>query len=93
MRHGAKIELTPIERITTEDNNGHQKIMSSDKTIPLHFDGRKMCLNIRAPTEHKLTNLEAIEMTSPLPFEPDTQEILIIRKHYTKKYMRYPGGF
>ena len=52
-----------------------------------------MFLNIRAPTEHELTNLEAIEMTSHLPFEPDTQDILIRRKQYTKKDMQYPGGF
>ena len=80
MEHGAKRELTPLERITTEDNNGHQKIMISDRKIPLYFDGRKMLLNIRSPTAHELTNLEAIEMTSPLPFEPDTQEILIRKK-------------
>ena len=57
MEHGAKIDLTPIERITTEDNNGHQKLMISDKTILLHFDGRKMFLNIKAPTELKCPTL------------------------------------
>ena len=87
MEHEAKIDLTPLEKITTEDNNGNKKIMISDKTISLHFDGRKIFLNIRALTAHKLTNLEAIEMTSPLPFEPERQEILIRRKQYTKKYM------
>ena len=60
------------------------------KDIPLEFDGRKMFLNVQKPSEQDMNTMEIIEVTSPLPFAPEST--LSHRRDRKIKYKNYPGG-
>ena len=80
MQHGVTFDLTPKDKLTPLGDLGKQHIVIEDKEIPLQYDGRKLFLNIRKPTEDDMEELECVEMTSPLPFEPDNEELLTMRR-------------
>ena len=70
-QHGVKFDLTPRNRLNANNENGAQKLVIEDKDVPLEFDGLKMYLNIRLPTNDELDNLASYELTSPTVFIPD----------------------
>ena len=98
--HGVTFNLTPKDRTDTNGNLGQQKLTIEGKDIPLKFDGRKMYLDIRQPTEDEVDTLEVFELTSPEPFEPDGNaesrnnvNIRQRRKQCNKEITKYPGGY
>jgi hypothetical protein len=94
MQHGVTFDLTPKNRRSTNGEVGTQRMIVGGRQVPLEYDGRKMYLNIRRPTEDELNDLETYEITSPLPFIPDSEENYITwrRKNAKKDYKKYPGG-
>ena len=80
MQHGVTFDLTPKDKLTPLGDLGKQHIVIEDKEIPLQYDGRKLFLNIRKPTEDDMEELECVKMTSPLPFEPNNEELLTMRR-------------
>ena len=93
MQHGVGFDLTPTNRRRPDGGMGTQKMIISDREIPLQYDGRKMFVNIRRPSEEELDLLESYELTSPNEFIPDsTDEIISRRKHNQRVYKQYPGG-
>ena len=92
MDHGVTFCLTPTEKQTLEGRNGQQKMIADEREIPLNYDGRKMYLNIRRPSDEELKSLEIIEITSPDPFEPGMDDRNYSRRDNKKKYKQYPGG-
>ena len=57
MEHGVTFCLTPVDTLTPDGNNGRQQMVVEDRVIPLNYDGRKMYLNIRQPTEEGIETL------------------------------------
>ena len=92
MEHGIDFDLTPIGYTNKNDVQGTQCIHVEDKVIPLKFDGRKVFLEIRRPSELEMESLEIIEMTSPIPFEPNEPESIMTCRDKKTKYRQYPGG-
>ena len=94
MNHGVKFCLTPTDKLTPEGELGKQKMTVEDRDIPLTYDGRKMYLNIRKPSSEELERLDTFEVTSPTPFEPETEEDgeTSLRRDNKRKYKQYPGG-
>ena len=74
MEHRIKFCLTPKDALTPDGSLGKQSIMVNDREISLKLDGRKMYLNIRKPMQDEIDTLDTLEMTSPLPFEPEMDE-------------------
>ena len=72
MLHGVKFCLTPKENLTTRGNPGNQKMIVDEREIPLSYDGRKMFLKIRKPSQEEIDTLEMLEITSPDPFDPES---------------------
>ena len=70
MGHGVDFDLNPLSHTNKDEEQGKQRILIEDKTIPSQFDGRKTSINIMRPSDDELESLEVFEMTSPLPFEP-----------------------
>ena len=95
MEHGVKFDLTPRERLGVNNETGTQRMIIDEREIPLIFDGRKAYLNIRRPSVTDLEELETMELTSPIGFNPEEdnpRQVEIRRKHYLKKFKKYPGG-
>ena len=94
MEHGVKFCLTPKDTLTPDGNLGKQNMIVDEKEIPLEFDGRKMYLNIRKPTQDEIDTLDILEITSPEPFEPEADPDYgnSSRRNTKKKYKEYPGG-
>ena len=94
-QHGVKFSLTPCHRKCADGLVGTQKIVIKDKEIPLKFDGRKLFLDIRTPSEDELYELDLYKLTSPKPFVPDSgenRESASQRRNKVKKiYKKYPG--
>ena len=90
MQHGIEIDLTPFGRKQTNGDLGTQKMVIDSVEIPLRFDGRKMFLNIRKPSEIELEELEVFELTSPTTFEPQEKEFS--QRRDNKKKVKLPGG-
>ena len=61
MRHGIKIDLTPVEY------GGEGGMLVEDCFIPFEYDGESLFLNIGKPTMDDIDTLEYFELTSPLP--------------------------
>ncbi len=54
-----------------------------------------MYINIRAPSEKKIHELEVCELINPNPFNPEyniKDNISHMRKIHSSKYKKYPGG-
>ena len=94
MDHGIRFCLTPRDTLTSEGTLGKQNMIVDEKEISLKFDGRKMYLNIRKPTQEEIDTLEIFEITSPEPFEPesDSSYANLRRRDTKRKYKEYPGG-
>ena len=98
-QHGVTFNLTPRERTDTNGNLGKQNMVIEGKEIPLKFDGRKMYINIRAPSEEEVDKLDIYELTSPEPFTPENDkikyddDIIHRRKQHEAVHKKYPGGF
>jgi len=94
MDHGVRFCLTPKESLDSDGVPGRQKIVVSDKEIPLNYDGRKMFLSIRKPLPDELDSLEIMEMISPDTYIPeeDRNDDSLIRRDSKRKYKEYPGG-
>ena len=73
-QHGIKFDLTPRHRLNASGQNGKQIFTIEDREVPLEFDGLKMFVRIRRPTDDDLSTLPMYELTSPLPFVPDNGE-------------------
>ena len=56
---------------STGGKPGTQSIQVPGHVIPLLFDGWKTYLWISKPAEEDLDTLDRVELTSPLPYEPD----------------------
>ena len=96
-QHGVRFDLTPKHRLNANGQNGKQVMIIEDKKVPLIFDGRKMFIDIRLPTQDELINLPSYELTSPKPFVPDPGEtnneiITSRRRRLSHNEMRLPGG-
>ena len=93
-KHGVTFDLTPLNRLNANGENGQQKMTIEGRDIPFGFDGRKMFLKTRTPAPHELRELESFELTSPEPFVPDNDldEITTRRKPIKRVYKKYPGG-
>ena len=85
--HGVTFGLTPNDRMDTSGNLGQQKMTIEGTEIPFTFDGRKMYLNIRCPSNEEIDLLEVYELRLPEPFTPekdiDKQNQIISRKKST----------
>ena len=94
MEHGVKFCMTPRDMMTSSDTLGQQNMIVDEKEIPLTFDGRKLYLKIRKPTPEEIDSLEIFEITSPDPYEPETQPDYshFHRRDVKRKYREYPGG-
>ena len=73
MKHNVTFDLTPKERLCPDGKVGEQTIVIEGRNIPLEFDGRKLFLRIRVPTDDELINLKSYEVTSPAPFTPESR--------------------
>ena len=71
MEHGVTFCLTPKDRLSPDGETGMQKMVVEEVNIPLLYDGRKMFIRIRKPTDNELITLEKLEITSPEPFSPE----------------------
>ena len=65
MQHGVRFYLTPTDTLTPDGENGQQKMVVEEKDTPLRYDGRKLYLNIRKPTDEEIERLDIFEITSP----------------------------
>ena len=94
MEHGVKFCLTPSDTLTPDVTLGQQNMIVDGKEVPFKFDGRKMYLKIRKPSQEEIDTLEILEITSPEPFEPETDPNYEAqtRRNTKKKYKEYPGG-
>ena len=92
MEHGVSFDLTPLGHANDTGDPGRQCFKVEDKTIPLCFDGRKMFLDIRRPTERELDTLDIFEMTSPDAFEPDTKDEIRTSRVIQRDTEKYAGN-
>ena len=93
MQHGVTFDLTPHTRTTTDGKRGTQRIILAEKDIPLQFDGRKLFINIRKPSNEELELLPSYKLTSPNEFIPDSNaNINNRRKSNQKIQQKYPGN-
>ena len=90
MGHGVTFDLTPKCRLRPDGLVGTQKLIVERRNIPLEFDGRKMYLSVRKPSEQESLTLNTYELTSPAPFNPE--ESILTRRDRKRKYNSYPGG-
>ena len=93
-QHGVKFSLTPSNGLDMNDTLGKQNMIIKHKEIPLNFDGRKLYLDIRKPTDIEYDTPETYEMIYPENFVPDstTCKTTYRRQSITKQDYRYPGG-
>ena len=88
-QHGVRFDLTPAHRLNANGVNGSQKIIIEEKEIPLIFDGLKMYIKIRRPTNEELQSLPSYELTSPSRFVPDSgndhENVLTQRRKHVQK--------
>ena len=61
-KHGVTFSLIPRDRVNTIRTIGHLK-----------FNGRKMYIDIRLPSEEEINTLEVYELTSPEPFNSEQE--------------------
>ena len=93
MQHGVSFDLTPLNCSTPDGNQGTQRIIMADREIPLEFDGRKMFLNIRRPSDDEMELLPSYELTSSNEFVPDSMdEVRNRRKMNEQVPSKYPGN-
>jgi pyruvate/2-oxoglutarate/acetoin dehydrogenase E1 component len=52
---------------------GRQSVETEGRTVPLLHDGSKYYLKIQEPTEKKMNLYPIIELTSPVPWDMQTQ--------------------
>ena len=90
MGHGVTFDLTPKCRLRPDGLVGEQKLTVEGRNIPLEFDGRKMYLNVRTPSEQELLTLNTYELTSPAPLNPE--ESIFTQRDRKRKYNSYSGG-
>ena len=57
---------------TRDGRSGGQCLQIGTETLPLHFDGWKCFFDIRKPTQEELKSLPVFEITSPLPYKPQS---------------------
>ena len=57
---------------TRDGRSGGQCLQIGTETLPLHFDGWKCFFDIRMPTQEELKSLPVFEITSPLPYKPQS---------------------
>ena len=57
---------------TRDGRSGGQCLQIGTYTLPLHFDGWKCFFDIRKPTQEELKSLPVLEITSPLPYKPQS---------------------
>ena len=96
-QHGVTFDLTPRHRLNASGENGKQLMKVEDRDIPLEFDGLKMYLNIRCPSNEEMDDLPIVELTPDRPFIPDQGEdhenIVTARRKKMKNVNREcPGG-
>ena len=92
MQHGVSFDLTPNNRVTPNGDQGTQRIILAEKEIPLEFDGRKLFLNIRRPSNEELELLPSYELTSPNEFIPDASNDVTTRRTVNQNIQhQYPG--
>ena len=95
MEHGVKFCLTPRDTLTPEGELGKQVMVVEEKEVPLRYDGRKMFMKIRHPSDEELESLEIVELTSPAQYDPKPDDILQVsnpRRGEKRRYGSYPGG-
>ena len=96
MEHGVRFDTTPRIRKGINDYTGLQRMNIEERNFDLQFDGRKMYINIRRPTDDELRHLELFELTSPLGFSLLSKDMRtnvdLRREKFTTKKDRYPGG-
>ena len=68
MRHVIRFDMPPIGHKTANNEIGKQIMVVGEHTILIRYDIRKLFLNMRKPSAHKLKVIEIIELTSCLPF-------------------------
>ena len=73
-QHGVTFDLTPRHRTNARGENGKQIMKIGDRMIPLEFDGLKMFINIRRPTNKEMDELPILELTADVPFQPDSAD-------------------
>ena len=91
MQHEVTFDLTPHTQRTIDGGKGTQQIVLAEKEIPLEYDGRKLFLNIRRPSNEELELLPSYELTSPDDFIPD-DNIKNRRKSNQILQHKYPGS-
>lgn len=67
------------------------KTIVTERDIPFQYDGRKIRIYIRTPSEKEIDDLEVYKITSPLLFEPNDEELITRRKSYKKVYKKFIG--
>ena len=68
---GTVIDDCCKHHLSTDGKPGTQAIHVPGHKIPLLFDGWKTYLLVSKPSEEDLATLERVELTSPLPYEPE----------------------
>ena len=94
-QHGVSFDLTPNERTNANGEQGTQRMIIEDKTVPLLFDGRKLYIKIQRPSKSDFKLLQSYELTSPEPFIPKgnlDEGITARRKNHMKQGHEPPGG-
>ena len=92
MDHGVTFDLMPKEHQNDLGQQGRQSMTIEDREIPLNYDGRKMYVDIRKPTEEELATLEVFKLTSSEPYEPKSSDNNVLARDKKSKLDKLPGG-
>ncbi len=92
MKHGGTFDMTPHSHKSPNGDIGTQRMIIADREIPSKFDGQKMFLDIRRPSEEELHTLESYELTSPCKFNPEKEDKLLQRRSINRKVSKPTPG-
>ena len=90
-QHGVTFSLTPNNCTDSNGVMGKQNMIIEHKNVPLHFNGRKLYLNIRYPSDQDIQTLESYELTSPKK-DPTPTSYSQHRQSTKDQNEKYPGG-
>ena len=91
MAHGCTFNMTPSGYCDSNGAPGEPKMTVGETTIPFIFDGRKIMQYIRKPTEEEIKSMVPLEITAPIPYNPDSSTFLVQnRKRVSEALSKVP---
>jgi hypothetical protein len=70
MAHSCLVDMVPSIHLTRQGTPGTQGMTVSGKDIPFTFDGVKLFMHHREPTDHELNTMSAVDLTSETEWKP-----------------------